>query len=188
MTVEPTAEGAARHWLRRRVDALSHAAAERFLREAAEAVSVASGDACGIRVRSHDGSWLPVVVHHPDPMVQAEMQKVMDHSARVHGLRMWDDATRRGETVAFDVGDDAIRSQADEVQAEFLRSFTVTRVLGAPVVLNDEIVGGVGLARYVDRRPFSDDDRAMLHETAERVAKAIDFGRLGETDPAGVPV
>ena len=188
MTKEPRAESAARHWLRQQIDALARAAAERFLRDAAEAVSVASGDACGIRVRWHDGSWAPVVVHHPDPMVQAEMQNVMDHTARVHGLGLWDDALQRRETVALDLDDNRLRDQADTVQADFLRSFSVRHVLGAPVVLNDAVVGGVGLARYVDGRPFSGDDRAMLQETVERVAKAIDFGRLGHVDQDAAPL
>lgn len=151
-----------------------------MLRDAAEALSIASGDGVSIRVRSSDGEWLlPLAAHHPNPTLQEAMWDAMRHTAIKPGQGLWEAVINERRTVAYDLTGE-IPDNAAPAQVEFVKTYPVTHVVGAPVVLDDKIIGCVSLVRYVDRRPFSDNDCALLEDVAARVAVAIDFGHLAE--------
>jgi GAF domain-containing protein len=178
---------AARKWLESRITAAATEAAQVFLRETAEALSIASGDATSIRVLSAGGTWLfPLAAHHPNGAIQRAMNESMRQSAERADSGLWVPVINERRLVMFDITDRTIPVDASPSQAAFLRRYPVTRVMGVPVIDRADVVGGVSLVRFVDERQFSEADCALLADVAARAARAIDFGRLRHLDPEGL--
>jgi GAF domain-containing protein len=178
---------AARLWLAHRLDAATATAAQAFLSETAEALSIASGDATSVRVLSADGAWLlPLAAHHPNAAIQRAMTASMRQSAERVDSGLWRPVVNERRIVSYDITDRTIPAEASPVQAEFMRTYPVTRVMGAPVLLGDEVVGGVSLVRFVDQRAFTEGDCGLLVDVAARAASAIDFGGLRLLIPEGL--
>jgi GAF domain-containing protein len=177
---------AAAAWLERRVNAESATAARAFLRQTAESLSIASGDSTGIRVLSADRNWLyPLAVYHPIAEIQEAMLEAITRSPERVDAGLWMPVIDECRTVVYQFTDRAIPPEASPSQAAFLRTYPVTWAMFAPVTLDDEVVGGVSLARFVDTRRFTDGEGQLLLEVAARAASAIDFGRLRDVDPEG---
>lgn len=169
------------------MNAAAATAAQAFLRETAEALSIASGDATSIRVLSADGKWLyPLASHHPNPAIQRSIDASMRESAERADAGLWHPVINERRLASYDVSERTAPPDASATQADFIEKFPVTRVMGAPVVLNDEVVGGVCLVRFVDQRPFSESDCGLLVDVAGRIAFAIECGRLQYLDPEGL--
>jgi GAF domain-containing protein len=178
---------AAWRWLNHRATAAASEAAQTFLRETAEILSIASGDATSIRVLSAGGKWLlPLAAHHPNATIQREMTESMRHSAERTDSGLWQPVIDERRLVMFDITDRKVPPEASPTQAAFLRTYPVTRVMGMPVIDRADVVGGVSLVRFVDERPFSEEDCALLGDVAKRAARAIDFGQLRFLDPEGL--
>jgi GAF domain-containing protein len=175
---------AAVEWLERRVSAATQAAAQEFLRQTAESLSIASGDATGIRVLSNDGKRLqPLAVHHPSPEIERAMFEAIRRAPERADAGLWMPVIDERRTVVHQLTDHTVPPEASPNQAAFIRTYPLTWVMFTPVLLHDEVVGGVSLARFVDTRPFTEADGKLLFEVAARAASAIDFGSLRDLGP-----
>ena len=142
------------------------------------------GDSCSIALASPDGEWLEVaVIHDRDPDRQRHLREVAGK------LRM-----RRGEGLSgkvFDTGNAALiasvapREMAERTApsvAQQIEALRVHSLLAVALKTRRRTVGTITTSRYEENNPFTDDDRALLEDLADRAALAIENARLHEAE------
>lgn len=170
-----------RAWLLDRVDRRVAAAIDDALRTVVEHLAVATGDAVSLRSLSRDGAELvPVAAHHPDPEVDRAMSEVMARSAPVRS-GLWQPVVEHRRPARYVLDPAEPDPQASPEQQEFIRRFPITAVVGVPLLEGDEVVGGMSLVRFTDRRPFEDADEELLQACSARVVPLL-LARRGPVD------
>ena len=152
---------------------------EALLGVVAERVSGATGDACTVRLLSEDGLWLrPVAGHHPDPELKAAIWDVMLDTAQRADAGVWRPVMEERRTIRVAVPPQGTPPDASAAQAEFIRRYPMTGIMGAPLLARGRVIGGLSLVHYGRQDPYTDDDEAFLKDLADRAALAIDNARL----------
>jgi len=142
------------------------------------------GDSCSIALASSDGEWLEVaMIHDRDPDRQAHLRQVAGR------LRM-----RRGEGLSgkvFATGDAMLiaavapremQERAAPSVAQQIESLRVHSLLAVALKTRGRTLGTITTSRYGENNPFTDDDRALLEDLADRTALAIENARLHEAE------
>jgi signal transduction histidine kinase/ActR/RegA family two-component response regulator len=140
------------------------------------------GDSCSIALASADREWLEVaVIHDRDPERERHLREVAG------SLRM-----RRGEGISGKVlesGQSALLAvisprEMAERSAPFvsgrIEALAVRSLLAVPIKTRGRTVGTITTSRYDEGNPFTEDDRALLEDLADRAALAIENARLHE--------
>lgn len=159
-------------WLAGQADRLRTATPADAVDGLAEALSLATGEAVTVRRLTADGrSLVAVAVHHPDAGLRAAMREVVHRTSETRSAGLWQEVLDQGRTVVFPVPlGGAVPSAASAAQREFLARWPLRVVAGTPVRDGADVVGGVSLLRFVDDRPFTGADLALLETVAEAVA------------------
>lgn len=138
------------------------------------------GDACGIVLLASDGVHLePVALHHQDP-------EALDCARRLLAAA----PPRVGEGVSgrvIESGRSQLSAQVDpavfvgSLKPElrpFAERFPVHSVLAVPLRARGRVIGSLQVTRHSPDRAYTEDDRALLEEVADRAALAIENARL----------
>jgi signal transduction histidine kinase/ActR/RegA family two-component response regulator len=141
-------------------------------------------DSCSIALASADGEWLEVaVIHDRDPERQRHLREVAGT------LRM-----RRGEGISGKVlasGHSALlavvapREMAERSAPSVsgrIEALAVRSLLAVPIKMRGRTLGTITTSRYDEGNPFTEDDRALLEDLADRAALAIENARLHEIE------
>lgn len=93
------------------------------------------------------------------------------------------DVLRHGRpTLVTPMSDDWLEAHVHgDGHAALLRTVGIHSLLGVPLVIRQEIVGALTLARAAERRPFDEGDLLLATTFAERAASTIDNARLYRT-------
>ena len=132
-------------------------------------VHVFGGDQGAILLRVDDGSRLEL---HATRGVPSEL--ALDHYRSIADRLAGRLASSR-RPVTLERGDTTTALQA------LLASADMESVLGLPLILDRQLLGVLYVGRR-RRRPFSDDDAALLQLVGDRVALAVDRARLFEQE------
>ena len=153
---------------------------EALLQRIAEHIAEATGDACTVRLLSDDGRWLrPVAGHHPDPELTSAIWAVMQETVERSNIGVWQPVIQEQRTVRMAVSPQEIPRDASQEQAEFMRRYPMSAIMGAPLVAQGRILGGVSLVRYGRHlSPYTEEEEAFLRDLADRAALVIDNALL----------
>jgi GAF domain-containing protein len=154
------------------------------LRRIARRLAAATGDACTVRLLSDDGLLLiPVAGHFHDPDVLAEMRETMLVTQRADD-GLWKVALSRREPTLFVIDTSRAPADASPPQRAFIARWLPRFVLGAPLLVGDVIVGGIGLTRFV-QTPFSSHEIELVQRLAQEAGDALGGTRAGSSPQAG---
>ena len=152
---------------------------ETLLQRIAKHAVEATGDACTVRLLSEDGRWLrPVAGHHPDPELTSAIWAVMQDTVERSDIGVWQPVIQEQRTVRIAVPPQKIPLGASQEQAEFMRRYPMSAIMGAPLVARGRILGGVSLVRYGRQSPYTEEEEAFLRDLTDRAALAIDNALL----------
>ncbi|HEX5851178.1 MAG TPA: PAS domain S-box protein [Rubrobacter sp.] len=152
---------------------------ETLLRNVAEHVAEATGDACTVRLLSEDGTRLrPVAAHHPDPDLKRAIWEVVRDTDDRADSGLWRPVIEEERVVRVKVPSRGMPSDTSEAQAEFIRRHPISEIMGAPLVTRGRLLGGISLVRYDRSEAFDEGDERFLRDLADRAALAIDNAAL----------
>lgn len=150
-----------------------------LFRVVAEQVSLATGDACTVRLLSEDRAWLqPVAVHHPNPQILSAMAEVMKQTAQRATTGIWQPIIDDRKSIRLLVSPEAMPPGASPQQIEFMNRFPIRQIMGVPLVARSRVIGGISLVRYKSEPLYSLEDELFMRDLADRAALAIDNARL----------
>jgi signal transduction histidine kinase/ActR/RegA family two-component response regulator len=142
------------------------------------------GHSCSVALASVDGEWLEVATICDQ---NAERER---HLREVAGtLRM-----RRGEGLSGQVfatgvslllpavAPDEMATRTAPSVAAHVEALRVRSLLAVALKTRGRTLGTITTSRYDENDPFTDDDRALLEDLADRAALAIENARLHEAE------
>jgi signal transduction histidine kinase len=155
---------------------------ERVAETIVEQVTIHLGDGCGLALVSEDGRWL---VHkafrHRDPDAEA-LSRALAGGARLsidEGLL--GAVARSGQPTFLPAADPS--GLLEGVPAPFrayVERFPVRSLVAVPLRSHGRVLGTLHMVRQSAVDPYTDEDRLLLEELAERAAVSIDNARLFE--------
>ncbi len=177
----------AHRWFLSRADRACLDAVDALFPVIGERLAIATAAAVSVRLLSVDGAELvPVGAYHPDPQRATAMLKVMADTVQPAHQGFWGTALREGRPVRWHLPDSRPPDDASDRQAAFITEHTITAVLGAPLRTDGgRTLGGVALVRYGARRPFGDDDEALLLAAGRRLGPVLELLRTLHLDGEG---
>ncbi len=157
---------------------------ESVLREVANQVVTNVAQSCAIALASPDGQWLDSAVTRAlDPETE-ERLLALGHELRVRrGEGLAGKVLETGQSILIsdvapdDLGSRTVASVRDSVEALKVRS-----LLLAPLQTSGRTIGTISAARYDPCVPFTEDDRTLLEDLADRAALAVENARLHEAE------
>jgi GAF domain-containing protein len=163
----------AQAWLMSRVDAECAATLRALVDNLAERLATAAGEAVSVRRLGPGGVLRPLVAHHPDPRRATEMQAVMGRTEDA-SRGLWAPVVRDGVVVRWSALAGRRDASPSSPQSEFIDAHAITAVIGAPLLREERVIGGVALVRFGVDRPFLDADEDLLLGFATRLAVVVD--------------
>jgi signal transduction histidine kinase/ActR/RegA family two-component response regulator len=142
------------------------------------------GQACSISLATSDGELLePAAIYDQDPERQARQREL---SGQIR-LRRGEGASGRvlatGHALLIPiVGATEFADPSFARVAQALQELGVRSLLAVPINISGRTLGTIAASRYVSSNPFTDDDRALLEDLADRAALAIENARLHEAE------
>lgn len=171
-------DGAAGAWVLSRIDRWCRDGAATMLRECAEYLAVATGAAVTVRVLSVDGTeLLPVLAHHPDPGRGDAIARVMGETTQSATTGLWRAVVAERQARRWATPPGAPPAEASDAQVAFLDEHPVRAVVGAPLLLDGRVVGGLALVRFTVDRPFTAADEQLLTDAGRWIAPVLDLQR-----------
>lgn len=145
----------------------------------AQAVSIALGDGCVVRLITPDGEALEVAAsYHPDPSLRAATREAVGqrHAALEQGA--WGSVIRERRPIRLTIDPSQPPGELSPGFAAFVSRHGVHAYMAAPLVARDRVIGGISLVRHGNRVPYGEEDERLLVELAHRASVAIDNARL----------
>jgi signal transduction histidine kinase len=155
---------------------------ERLLRVVAERCASIIGDGCFIRLVDVDGMLRPAATYHADPEIEQFLRASTDDVPLRVGEGISGRVVLTGEPVL--VPEVSFEQYQKMTKPEFAAQFErigVTSMVVVRLAARGASLGFVALVRNGIGRPgYTDDDRLLLEDLADRAALAIDNARLVE--------
>lgn len=152
---------------------------DRLLPRLAEGVSDLVGDACAISLVSDDGEWIDLAAmhgRHPDDMAVAG-ELTGSRTGVDEGISGWVVAT--GQTFFRPtIGGDEPRADVRAGHEPVLDQGKVHGIITAPLLVRGGAIGTVTALRLSPGPAYTEADRTLLEQLADRAAVAIDNARL----------
>ncbi len=150
------------------------------LENIARLVSQLVGDSCIIHLSTDDGLWLqPAAFYHPEPCNPACIQDMLSSSALPIGEGLVGRVAATAEpAVAADIAQADILKTIQPEFGTYLQRYEVHTVLVVPIRTQARVIGTVSVIRDTPGRPYTEDDKALLQDIADRAALAIINARL----------
>jgi PAS domain S-box-containing protein len=153
---------------------------DRILEAATRRVAELIGDICSIYFIEEDGEhFTPAVIYHRDP----EMAEELRQADRARRTRVDESFSARvvetGEALLIPeiTPEDALTGVSPKYR-DYLRRRPVYGILIAPLKSRGRVTGLLSLTRTSPGRPYTEDDRRLLQELADRTALAVENARL----------
>lgn len=153
------------------------------LREVARLVVPGIADWCGVYIRQPDGSIHLLAAEHIDPARVALAHELYASFPADPDARTGVGAViRTGQPEFLPRIDDAllVASARSPRHLELLRALGLASYLIVPLKARGRTFGAITLVSSSPERAFSDDDRALAEDMAQRAAQAIDNAQLYE--------
>jgi GAF domain-containing protein len=171
-TADPTTDDPTRLWVLSRLDRAFSEALRGLIELAAEQLSIASGDAVTVRRLSTDRRALvPLLATHPNEAWKVAMEEAMLVTQRADD-GLWRPVVGERRPVRWEL-DAGAPPEANHEQSDFLTRHPVRAILGAPLIHDGDVVGGLSMVRFAAGRPYADRDEELLVAVAERIAPVV---------------
>ncbi|MDD5222425.1 MAG: PAS domain S-box protein [bacterium] len=138
------------------------------------------GDACVLTLISDDGKWLhPAAVHHRNlERIEFLRQVVASGLVRI-GEGTAGRVAQTGQALLLPVvPPEEFRASLKPEYLPYQDRLGVFSLLIVPLRAQGKVIGTLGLSKDLPGHPFTEDDRALLQDLADRSALAIDNARL----------
>ncbi len=164
-------------WVADKIDEDCLATARALVHRISEHIALATSDSVTVRVVSADGRSLePLTANHPVPGHGEAMAAIMSrHQALDDGL--WGAVFAQRSPVAWHLPVGRVPEEATGDQADFIRTYGIRSILGAPVQQDGQPVGGVALVRFAAGRAFDEDEMRLLVTCCRRLAPVLAWYR-----------
>ncbi|HUQ89555.1 MAG TPA: ATP-binding protein [Vicinamibacterales bacterium] len=153
---------------------------EATLRDIASILVPEIADWCRIDLMDKSGVMQRALTYHSDPektRVASELVQRLHASPETKGSMAW--VARHGEAhlAEFARTEDFDR-QRDRDLLTFADAIGLRRLYVVPLIARGRTLGALGALQAESDRPFTESDRALINELAQRAALAIDNARL----------
>lgn len=170
----------------RALAAASHAFAEasldlqRVLDAVARSAGELIGDQCILRLLSDDGTMLPAVaVYHPDPERCAHLSEFLGREAQRADEGLVGSVITTGQPVFVPaISLDELRATVTAGHREDIERVPLHSIVIVLVRVRERAIGTLGLGRERPGQPYTEQDRLLLQELADRAGLAIENARL----------
>ena len=142
------------------------------------------GHSCSVALASPDGEWLEVAtIHDRDPERQRHLREVAGKLRMRRGEGLSGKVLATGDSVLFPSVAPRRDGGADRASvAQRIEALRVRSLLVVALKTRGRTLGTITTSRYDDNNPFTEDDRALLEDLADRAALAIENARLHEAE------
>ena len=142
------------------------------------------GDSCSIALASADGEWLDVAtIHDRDPERQCLLREVAGTLRMRRGEGISGQVLATGTSVLLpSIAPNEMAARTAPSVAQRIEALRVRSFLAVPLKTRGRTLGTITTSRYEEGNPFTDDDRALLEDLADRAALAIENARLHEVE------
>jgi signal transduction histidine kinase len=142
------------------------------------------GDSCSIALASADGEWLDVAtIHDRDPERQRLLREVAGTLRMRRGEGLAGKVFATGTSVLLpSIAPDEMAARIAPSVAQRVEALRVRSFLGVPLKTRGRTLGTISTSRYEEGNPFTENDRALLEDLADRAALAIENARLHEVE------
>jgi signal transduction histidine kinase/CheY-like chemotaxis protein len=154
------------------------------LREVADQVVTNLGPNCSIALLSADGNWLDAaVIRDVDPVAE-ERHRAIAKTLRVRrGEGLTGAVLENGRSLLIPiVAPNELGSRTVPEARERVEALQVRSLLIAPLQTSSRRIGTISTSRCDDCEPFTEDDRTLLEDLADRAALAVENARLHEAE------
>jgi signal transduction histidine kinase/CheY-like chemotaxis protein len=154
------------------------------LREVANTVVANLGPSCSIALVSPDGEWLEAaVVVDIDPLNENRHRAVADKLRIRRGSGLAGSVIESGQSILIPVvAPGELASLTVSEAREAVEALEVRSLLIAPLQTSGRSIGTISTSRYDPASPFTEDDRTLLEDLADRAALAVENARLHEAE------
>jgi signal transduction histidine kinase/CheY-like chemotaxis protein len=154
------------------------------LHELANQVVATMGPACSVALVSADGQWLDAaVVRDADPAAEQQSRALAGGLRVPRGEGLSGQVLQSGSSILISTvrpGELAGRTVA--VAAEQVEALGVRSLLLVPLKAAGRAIGVVSTSRRAGDGPFTEEDRTLLEDLADRAALAIENARLHQAE------
>ncbi|NMB90527.1 MAG: PAS domain S-box protein [Chloroflexi bacterium] len=138
------------------------------------------GDASILHLLSEDGEWLmPAAVYHVDPQIYEILSRLIEASPTRASEELTGIVIQTGHSLLVpEVNLEEIRAR---VRPEFwpaIERYHLESILITPIRTRDILLGTLLVLRSAPGRPFTFKDQLFLEDLSDRIAMAIENGRL----------
>jgi signal transduction histidine kinase/ActR/RegA family two-component response regulator len=152
--------------------------------EVARQVVANLGPACTVALVSRDGASLEVAaIRDLDPAAEAQSRQVAGGLRVRRGEGLAGQVLESGQSLfmpvvlAGELGQRTVTGGAEQVEALQVRSLLIV-----PLKAAGRVIGTISTSRRADHAPFTEEDRALLEDLADRSALAIENARLHQAE------
>jgi PAS domain S-box-containing protein len=144
-----------------------HAVLHVIVRKITEAV----GDMCVIADVSDKGDWLvPVAFYHPDPKVHAQIGQMFAASPLPFDSSIAAVVRERQPLILPDLNREQAQSIVTPAYQPYLQYSGMYGVIIVPLIVQDRVIGTLGVSRITPGQPYTEADLAFLQLLAAHVA------------------
>jgi PAS domain S-box-containing protein len=140
------------------------------------------GEGCAIRLLSEDAQWLPLVaLYDVDPeLMELQRSALSATPLRVDEASLTTRAFHSRQSLMIPVVDmEAARAATKPEYWSLMERMGVHSMLVAPMRVHGHVIGVLVVNRHLPGQPsFTDDDRSLVQDLADRAALAISNARL----------
>ncbi len=150
------------------------------LQNAAKIVSEKSGDLCIIRLVSDDGQFVkPVTIQHPNLKKQAEIKKCLQAAHIKVDEGLFSAIVKTGQSMIISRGSttELLDSIPDQYKT-MIEKHNIISGLSIPLRVQGLIIGDLTLGRSERQEPYSENDRIIFQEVADRIGLTIANARM----------
>lgn len=139
-----------------------------------------TGDACIVRLISDDASYVdPLAIYHADEETSRALRERAALGRLRSNLSILGQVIEQSEPVMLNAADiAAIPSEKRSDYFPLLKELNVSGLLIVPMRVRGRVIGVIKIAREGERPPYTDDDRTLLQNLADRAALFIDNAML----------
>jgi len=142
------------------------------------------GDSCSVGLASPDGEWLEIAtICDRDAERERHMRDVIGTLRIRRGDGFTGKVLATGASVLLPkVAPNEIAARSVTAISSQMEALGVRSLLVVALKMRGRTLGTLVASRYDDDNPFTDDDRALLEDLADRAALAIENARLHEAE------
>jgi PAS domain-containing protein len=148
---------------------------ERILERLVHLVIPRLADASAVLVPTADGTLKPIAISHVDPVRERELRELIDQVALNRDAPDMPEMLASREPIVYDAADPAGWPEGAAPIAVGMDALGMGCVMGQPLRIGTRLIGVIGFANRVERRPFTALERRVALRISERVALSIDI-------------